>query len=303
MTAPHLERWQRLRVPQPDAPLHDYIRRPYDPVVDPAGRAASETLLWWWLDTVGLSGLRPIIERFRTLLGPGETVWGVKDLPGGRQGVELYVYDLARDGMKQPKGPDDPRSVTALCAGLAPVLDVESRLDETRAAYLMCSLELDADVLATGRAPGFRIYAPGNRRVHGYDGLSYLVAGDGLIRENSYLFFEAATELPAVRALVENSLRCGDDVAAVLDPDLCRCFTICFSSKAAADAVYYSRVDTTQLIGFLQRRWPHSPLATLVPDVADDLAHLRWDLGVDFTVGADDLAAVSFPKIGLYGFL
>ena len=301
-TPEELARWEAAWVAQGPGPLHDYIRTPYPPAASTEGRAASETVLRWFLADRGLQGLWPVIERFRTLLGPGETVWGVKELPGGRAGVELYVYDLARDGQRTPKGPKDPRSVTALVAGLAPVLAVDSRLDDHRAAYLMCSLELDEVVLRTGRAEGFRIYAPGDRRVHGYDGMSYLVAGDRLVRENSYLFFRAETEQAQVRAQVENGLRRGDDVDAVLDTDLLRCFTICFSNKREGDALYFSRVDTDQLLRFLARRWPGS-LCRVLHARAHDLAHLRWDLGIDFAAPASDLSAVALRKIGLYGYL
>lgn len=301
-TAAELARWAAVRVAQGPGPLVDYIRRPYPPVTSTEGRAASETVLRWFLETEALQALWPIIERFRGLLGPGETVWGIKQLPDGRSGVELYVYDLARDGMRLPKGPEDPRSVSALVAGLAPELTVHSRLDDHRAAYLMCSLELDARVAATRQARGFTIYTPGDRRKHGYDGLSYRVSGDRLVRENSYLFFQAATDLPAVRAMVENSVRSGDQVDDLLDPDLCDCFTICFSSKQDGDALYFSRISTTQLLPFMTRRWPGA-LCRLLHARADDLAHLRWDVGIDFAAPADDLSAVAVQKVGLYGFL
>ena len=297
-----LSRWDRLRMPQGPGPLHDYIRRPYAPAADPAGRAASESVLRWFLETEGLDGLWPVITRFRELLGPGETVWGVKQLPDGRAGVELYVYDLARDGQRTPKGPGDPRSVSALVAGLAPLLDVDSQLDDHRAAYLMCSLELDAQVLHSGRSPGFRIYTPGDRRVHGYDGLSWLVAGRELVRENSYLFFRAQDELAAVRAQVQNSPRGAAAVDDLLDPGLCDCFTICFAHKRDGDALYFSRVHTDQLLPWMERRWP-GPLCHLLRARRDDLCHLRWDLGLDFAVPSHDLSQVTVRKVGLYGFL
>lgn len=298
--------WARARVPQPlPAVLQDYILTSYPPVVDPRGRAASESLLRLFLLQEGLLDvLWPLIEQFRLLLGPGQTVWGFKLLPGGRRGLELYVYDPSRDASSRAKGRDNPRSVTRLVQGLAPVLHVDSRLDDDRLSYHMCSLELDARVGETRHSDGFRIYPTGDRRRHGYDGLSVHVAGDRLIRENTYLFFQARTELAQVREVLAASFRSGDQAtrAELLDPVLLPCHTICFSSKAHGDALYYSRLDTAQLEHALAKWWP-GPLLEQVQARRDDLAHLRWDVGIDFTCPATDPGQVHVDKIGVYGFL
>ncbi len=298
--------WERARQPQPlPAVLRDYVRTDYPPVCDPRGKAASHSLLRYYLLREGLfDGLWPIVERFVELLGPGETVWGFKRLPRGGTGVELYVYDPRREASQQPKGRDNPRSVTQLVQGLSPILDVNSRLDDNHVAYHMCSLSLDARVAETGHSEGFRIYPTGDRRRHGYDGLSYHVDGDRLVRENSYLFFRAAEELDQVRALVDVSLRAGNAAsrAALLDPDLCRCWTICFSNKAHGDALYFSRIDIDQLLGALPRFWP-GYLERLLQARRHELDHLRWDLGIDFTTPGTELHDVCIDKVGLYGFI
>lgn len=298
--------WARARVAQqPAAPLHDYIRTAYAPVVDPAGRAASESLLRAFLVHEDLfEPLWPIIEGVRSLLGPGETVWGFKLLPQGRRGVELYIYDPARDASARAKGAGNPRSVTRLVAGLAPVLQVDSRLDDERLSYHMCSLELDGQVGRSRRSSGFRIYPTGDRRRHGYDGLSVHVAGERLVRENSYLFFQAQHELDQVRQVLAASFRSGgpEQQAALLDPMLLPCHTICFSSKAHGDSLYFSRLDGDQLRHGLGRWWP-GPMLDLLVAQADDLAHLRWDLGIDFTCSATRPDQVIVDKIGVYGFL
>ncbi len=297
-------RWRQARRSQPvPGVLRDYIATAYPPVIDPAGRAASDSLLRYFLRTEGLyEGLWPIVDRFVALLGPGQTVWGIKRLPGGHCGVELYVYDPDRDASFAPKGRDNPRGVTRLVAGLTDVVAVDSRLDDDRASYHMCSLELDAQVAATGRSDGFRIYPTGDRRRHGYDGVSFHVAGDRLVRENSYLFFSAADELEDVRAVLAASLRRGPDPDRLLDPTLCRCHSICFSSKAHGDALYFSRLDTAQVLAVLPRLWPGA-VERILRHHADDFAHLRWDLGIDFRVPAIDLSAVTVDKVGLYGFI
>ncbi|RME23815.1 MAG: hypothetical protein D6798_12745 [Deltaproteobacteria bacterium] len=303
-TPEELRWWRQARRPQAvPAVLRDYVATVYPPVVDPAGRAASDSLLRYFLLAEGLvEGLWPIVVRFVELLGPGQTVWGIKRLPGGRCGVELYVYDPHRDASFAPKGRDNPRSVTRLVAGLAGVVAVDSRLDDDRASYHMASLELDATVAATGRSDGFRIYPTGDRRRHGYDGVSYHVAGDRLVRENHYRFFSAADELDEVRAALAASIRRGPDPDRLLDPVLCRCHTICFSSKAHGDALYFSRLDTAQVLAVLPRLWPGA-VERALRHHADDFAHLRWDLGIDFRVPATDLSAVTIDKVGLYGFI
>ncbi|HCH65483.1 MAG: hypothetical protein CL927_08465 [Deltaproteobacteria bacterium] len=276
----------------PGDTLRDYVLRPYAPVVDPTGRAHSVTLLRWFLREAGLMGAWPLVARCQEYLGPGETVWGIKRGAGGELGIELYFY---RD-----QGAVDPtkKTATALAAALSDWLTIDTTLDESL-DYMMCSLELTAEVLEQGRSEGFRVYTSGTRSVHGYDGLSYLATGRRLLRENVYHFYNAAEELDLVEAQLQNSVRGGGDLR-LLPRGLTDCYTICFAVKREADTLYFSRVTTRQARATLKSLWP--PVSKLLSAHKHDFAHLRWDVGYDFTAPASALGAPVIQKVGLYGY-
>lgn len=281
------------RIPQPPGDvLRDYVLRPYPPVVDPTGRAHSVSLLRWFLREADLMGVWPIVERCQAHLGAGETVWGIKRASDGRLGVELYFY---RD---QGAVDQQKKTATALTAALADLLTIDTMLDESL-DYVMCSLELTPEVLHTRRSEGFRIYTPGTRPVNGYDGLSYLASGRRLLRENAYHFYSAADELHLVEAQLKHSVRAGRDLR-LLPRGLTDCYTICFAVKREADTLYFSRVTTRQARATLKSLWP--PVAALLRAHRHDFAHVRWDVGYDFTAPSTDLGAPVIQKVGLYGY-
>ena len=281
------------RVAQPPGErLRDYVLRPYPPVVDPTGRAHSVTLLRWFLREAGLMDAWPIVQRCRAYLGDGETVWGIKRAADGRLGMELYFY---RD---QGSVDASKKTATALAAALADHITIDTRLDESL-TYVMCSLEITAEVLAEKRSEGFRIYTPGTRPVHGHDGVSWLATGQRLLRENTYHFYSAAEELHLVEAQLRDSVRGGRDLR-LLPRGLTDCYTICFASKREADTLYFSRVTTRQARATLKTLWP--PVSELLLANRGDFAHLRWDVGYDFTAPAEALERAVIQKVGLYGY-
>jgi hypothetical protein len=288
------------RLPQPPGgPLRDYILTDYAPVCDPAGRLHSVSVLRHFLRVHGLTGLWPIITRCQELLGPDETVWGTKYLPDGSASIELYFYVIRE---REDAAAKKRKTVSHLVAGLADVVQIDSRLDE-RLDYFMCSLELDRSVVDTGKSAGFRIYVSGNRRVEGYDGISYWVKGDELLQENYYLFYRADTELEAARARFAGSVRAGgaESRGRLFPAWLASCFTVCFATKRFTDALYFSRVDTPQLLRFLDQYMP-GPVTDMLRGEQDAFAHLRWDVGYDFTTSATDSTTAKVLKAGFYGF-
>lgn len=289
--SPVLRDEDRLAHPQGDV-LRDYVLRPYAPVVEPTGRAHSVSLLRWFLREAGLLAAWPVVECCQNHLGVGETVWGIKRTSSGQLGIELYFY---RD-----QGAVDPtrKTVTSLVEALSGLLTIDSQLDESL-DYVMCSLELTTDVLETRQSEGFRVYTPGTRAIHGYDGVSYLVSGARLLRENVYHFYSAAEELYLVEAQVQHSIRSGDGLR-LLPRGLTDCYTICFAAKREADTLYFSRVTTRQARAALKSLWP--PVAALLTAHEHDFAHLRWDVGYDFTAPATRLGAPVIQKVGLYGY-
>lgn len=280
-------------------PFRDYILSDYEPLADPRGRLHSSSLLRYFLRVNGLTGLWPVVVRVREMLGADETVWGAKCLATSpasaldRSSVELYFYNQTRNA------PGNPKSVTALAAGLSDLLRIDSRVDESL-PYMMCSLELDAELLASGQSPGFRIYLAGDRRKQGYDGVSYLVRGRVLERENLYQFYRFPGERSDFRARLAQSVHApANATQGTLTPaELDACFTYCFAQKRFSDAVYFSRIDTTQLSWFFSRYLP-GPLPRVLPSEASRFSHLCWDVGTDFTIASDGLTHVT--KASFYG--
>lgn len=289
--SPHLSPSDRAAHPPGETP-RDYVLRPYAPHVAPEGRAHSVSLLRWFLRETDQECIWPVVERCRAYLGAGETVWGFKTTATGQTGVELYFY---RD-----QGGADPlrKSATSLVGVLADLLHIDTQFDESL-PYVMCSLELTRDTLATRRSPGFRIYTPGNRARIGHDGTSYLATGRSLIRENTYYFYNTDTELPLVTEQVRHSARAGGD-ERLLPRGLTRCFSICFANKQQSDALYFSRVTTAQTIVALRTLWPS--VSACLQENRADFAHLCWDIGYDFSAPANHLRAPTIQKVGIYGY-
>ena len=289
--SPHLSPNDRAPHPPGETP-RDYVLRPYAPRVAPDGRAHSVSLLRWFLRETGQDSIWPILERCRAYLGAGETVWGIKTTSTGQTGVELYFY---RD-----QGAADPqrKSVTALTHALADLLTIDTQLDESL-SYVMSSLELTGQTLKARQSPGFRVYTPGNRARLGHDGASYLAAGRTLVRENTYYFYDAATELALATDQVRHSARSGGD-ERLLPRGLARCFSICFANKQHTDALYFSRVTTAQTIAALRTLWPS--VSACLQENRADFSHLCWDIGYDFSAPADKLSAPTIQKVGIYGY-
>ena len=275
--------------------LQDYVLTPYAPRAPLAGRLHSVSLLRHFLRARGLlDGVWPIVMRLREHLGDGQTVWGVKRDAAGRFGVELYFYNHCRNA------PGSPMAVSRLAGVLRELIDIPDALDESL-PYLMCSLELDAERLAARRSEGFRIYLPGVRTADGHDGISYIVSREGLIRENRYSFYQAATELPAVQARMATSLHGAADREALLPALFSRCYTICYAEKRTADALYFSRITTRQLRTFVRTYMP-GPLSEALQAHRAEFAHLCWDVGYDFQ-RRPTASQSRIVKAGLYGFV
>ncbi len=288
----------RDRVAQPPSGrLKDYVLEEYEPAASREGRLHSLSALRFFLRAHGwLERLEEPIAALRSALGSDETVWGVKTLPGGHPGIELYFYNHCRNA------PGSPKSVTRLKEILRPFIAIDGGVDE-RLPYLMCSLEIDPDVIRDRRAPGFRVYVAGKRDHEGYDGVSYLATRGELRRENLYYFYSAKSDLSLVRERLRGSWRAGEASAreALLDPNMLDCFTICFAQKAQTDALYFSRVRLAQALPRLEHDMPGA-MTDMLRAHAHDFAHLRWDVGYDFAAPAGDLTRAEIQKVGLYGY-
>ncbi len=86
----------------------------------------------------------------------------------------------------------------------------------------------------------------------------------------------------------------------MLIPELFACKRICVAKKRTADGLYFSGIDVDQLLFALRRfAWP-SVFTAFVQELAADLDHLYFDVGVDV---AQDEGEIRYPKTSIYGTL
>jgi hypothetical protein len=285
------------RLLEDDGAKHrDYILLDYEPLCDPRGRLHCASAFRSTLRHAGqLEATWPLVEALKAHLGPDSTVWGIKYGPRGVSS-ELYFYN----NRGNPAG--HPMQVTTLSRVLAPFIELEGAVDESL-PYFMCSIGLDADVLARRRAEPFRIYLGTGERARTPGGFSYrLNQGSGVL-ENHYAFYYANKEadLADVRQRVAFSARAGGKAALpLLMPDyLLDCRTVCYAVKPDYDGLYFSRIRSAQLLRFLAEHLP-GVLHDVLAGAASDFAQLLWDLGFDFRRNPESALPV-IEKIGVYG--
>ena len=282
---------------QPQTLHRDYVLQDYDPPCDPTGGLHPLSLFRHVLRAEGLlDSVWPIASSLRSFLGAEQTVWGFKYDNQGQFGVEFYLY--------RNQGPEDAhrKSVEALVECLKPLIEIPSEVDE-RLPYFMLSLELNKEVLQRGQADGFRVYTAADRRVAGFDGLSYLVAGRQLLLENYYCFYGIPNELGELRQRLTYLPRAGSASSqkALLPDYLSDCHTICQATKQRGDGLYFSRIRTSALERFLATYLP-GPALDLIQERQAELEHLLWDIGIDYSVAFGTTEA-SVRKAGIYGVL
>jgi hypothetical protein len=284
------------RVPtSPTTRYRDYILTDYAPLCDPTGRLHGVSAFRHALRAAGLlDAAWPLCEALRAHLGPDMTVWGIKYTDAGAS-FELYFYN----NQNNPAG--HAMQVTTLATVLSPFVQTGSLADE-RWPYFMCSLELDAQALATGRATPFRIYLGSGDKARRASGFSYALLGRDTVLENHYWFYDPrrTPELDDVRRRLACSPRSGDPGLRerLLPANLLDCHTVCYAVKGRSDGLYFARLSSRQLREFLARERPGA-FETLLAEHETELAHLRWDLGIDFSFAAGEPFRLS--KVGIYG--
>lgn len=283
-------------LPQPTTVrLRDYVLEDYAPRAPLEGRLHAASLLKHFLRQQNwLEEVWPMVEQFRTVLGAEETVWGIKKRLQGPPSVEFYWYNHNRNRSGNPK------SVHRITELFRPFLSIDAEVDE-RLPYLMCSLELDAEVLSTRQAPPFRLYLAGRRAAEGYDGVAMRLDSGRMSYENSYWFYPQPTQRELLIERIRSAWRLGGSTQRKnwIQKELMDCHCICFAMKAATDALYYSRVPTAAMLRPLEELWPEQ--AEILEKYGSQLDHLCWDLGVDLGCGPDSLEVATVQKVGIYG--
>ena len=282
------------RIPERgDTEFRDYILTGYQPVCDPAGRLRQESVYRWALREAGLlDDFWPAVEALRAHLGPDQIVWGAKWGPKGFTS-ELYFYNNANN----PAG--HPMQVTTLTEVLKPWLTIDTVMDES-VPYFMVSIDFDRASLESDGV-GWHIYIGSGDRNRKQCGFSHVVHGIHHTLENHYWFYDPKTELDEVWRRLDCSPRVLTTPKEALVPDyLIDCHTICVAVKPHHDGLYTARVTTPQCARFFGEYGPPE-LAALLEHHADDLAHLRWDIGYDVRLREDRSTFVE--RMAIHGVL
>jgi hypothetical protein len=290
---------QEDRILETNATRHrDFVLEDYEPISDPVGSLHPASVLRYALREAGLfDEFWPIVERIREAIGHDETVWGIKRAGEGPLLFELYFYN------KMKKSAGCGKSATGLSKLLAPFMTINSLVDEA-IPYSMCSLDLDKPLAESKQSSGFRIYIGGASDARRHESFSYLVSGSDYLLENHYTFYYIPWEMPEVRDRLSFSVRSGDTDSqiALLPEPLYDCYKIYYSTKPRYDGIYFSRVNTQQLIWFMSRYFPGSIHKMLQHHILE-LGHLRWDVAYDFTRPSPYTRTTNIEKVAFYGIV
>lgn len=267
----------------------DYCLQPYDPLRDPRGKLRSEALLWNSLDVAGAApALEDAFNAVQRQAGRDMTVVGIKH-QAGRLWWELYFYDRLKE--------DSAVRATSIIDAVAPWMDVVPRPHET-VPYFMFSFDVHPDTAPGGSVDVINLYLP-YYEVQG--GRSYKLSVDRLEMDNVYRFLHPKTEIRQILHDIRQSVFVDYtrvSLSRVLLPELIDCNRICVAKKRFADAVYYSGVDVGQLIFFLHTLGYPEPIVRFVEAHRGELDHLRFDVGIDYTMRPD--GTVEMTKSSYY---
>jgi len=270
----------------------DYCLQPYDPQRDPRGKLRSESLLWNSLDVAAAPpSLDEALRAIQRTAGRDLTVFGIKH-HAGRLWWELYFYDRLKE--------DPAVRAASIIESVAPWFRVKPQPRET-IPYFMFSFDVHPETAPGGTVDSVNLYLP-YYEVQG--GRSYKLSTDRLEMDNVYRFLHPKTEIREILHEIRQSVFVDFtrvSLSRVLLPELIDCRRVCVAKKRCADAVYYSGIDVGQLLFFLRTlRYP-APIVAFVEAHRAQLDHLRFDVGIDYTMRPD--GSVVLTKSSYYGTL
>lgn len=256
----------------------DYCLQPYDPLREPRGKLRSECLLWNSLDVADAPpALDDALRAIQRTAGRDMTVVGIKH-QAGRLWWELYFYDRLKE--------DPAVRAASIIDTVAPWFQVVPRPRET-VPYFMFSFDVHPDTAEGGTVDVVNLYLP-YYEVQG--GRSYKLSADRLEMDNVYRFLHPKLEIREILHDIRQSVFVDFTrvpLSRVLLPELIDCNRICVAKKRCADAVYYSGIDVGQLMFFLRALGYPSPIVAFVEAHRAQLDHLRFDVGIDYTMRPD----------------
>jgi hypothetical protein len=266
-----------LELTEPGDIYSDYVRAPYQPLASTDGKLRAVNLLYRSFALAGeeARGAR-LVTALRDALGGGATVWSIKHQEGAL-GWELYFYNPGRVFPAI-----ELRTVREALQGLIRIdVEIPSHVD-----WHMFSIELGPAELAGAPVDTVHLYVNGAQRKG--SSRSYARRRDEVLLENLYTFHDPLVDADEIVGRLRSSVHLDrDPISAALWPELFRCRRICVSNKPRSDGMYFAGVDVGQLSHLLRAcGWPRA-LESFVNEESARLDHLMFDVGFDFSRGAD----------------
>jgi len=272
--------------------LHDFCLWEYPPAAPCDGKFRSVNLLFQSFEVAGVGeACYDLVQRLRDGIGTSRTVFGVKWV-GGELRWEFYFYDYRRRARE--------RSISRVLDAMGPLVRCRVPVDESL-PYFMFSVDV-GQPMASGAASLDEIHMyVGNVGSSVSSGICYSLTERGTALENFYFFFDAVTQLEEIRG----KIACSGYVDAarvrveeILWPEMQRAKIIVVANKKHNDAVYFVGIDVDQLLFFLKRLAYPTAVIAFVEEHRASLAHLRYDVGLDYRMESGRLV---FLKSGYYG--
>jgi hypothetical protein len=270
----------------------DFCLWEYKPVVPYRNKFRPVNLLFHSFDVVGVNEkIFDFVQAIREGIGIANTVWGVKKL-GEDIRWEFYFYDYRRR--------DRERSITKLLDIFKPFIHCELKANENY-HYFMFSIDIDNNLISRTRdLEEIHMYI-GNPGSSVSSGICYLLTKNGTRLENFYFFFDAKKEMEDILGKIACSAYIDPKVIhmdQILWPEMRDCRVIVVANKQNNDAIYFSRINVSQLIFFLKRMNYPAELISFVETNRSNLDHLQFDAGYDYRMEGKDLTIL---KSGYYG--
>lgn len=270
--------------------LYDYCHKPYTPHRPIIGKLKSENILLesFQYESCG-EKFYQFIETLKTGFGPDNTVWGIKKV-GNALRWEFYFYNYDKK--------DRRVNILNFLSISKKFFALKLTVNET-VPYFMFSVDISKDDFKKKRLRGLHIYF---NHLSANGGYSYFKNACSTRIENIYRFFHnPKDELKMIIQEIKNALF--NDLSSrvignILIQELASCKHICVAHKENRESIYYSGITVDQYLFFLKKFEYPQRIIAFIEAHKNDLAHLLYDVGFDYTVERN---AVKISKSGYYG--
>ena len=282
----------RLEYATAQDPSLNYCLWPYKPPAPVEDRWRSVNLLYWSFECAGSEErCYEIVDAIRADIGIFQTVFGIK-LVAGKLRWEYYFYDYKR--LKRDV------SISRVLHAIRDLMQCEVRPNEDL-PYFMFSLDMTAETSSALTPLDVIHMYIGNPGSVVSSGIAYAVRKHKTTLENFYFFFDAETQVIEIAKKIVNSAFFDANkflIENVLRPEFMQCTTICLANKQTHDCIYFSGLNTGQLVLFLiQMNYPDKLVLFIRENIAS-FEHLLFDVGFDYLIEDGKFLIL---KSGFYG--